>query len=107
MSRLIDADDLINGYRHMGYDPTEHPEESYMEGWCKGFNAAVEHCTSHVIHAQTIEPKRIKGSWIQISPGGIYECSICGKYVMTPNIYAYDYCHGCGNPMEVIKNGNE
>ena len=26
----------------------------------------------------------------------IYECSECGKQVMTLNIDAYDYCHGCG-----------
>lgn len=58
MSRLIDADDLIDGYKHMGYDPTEHEEESYMEGWCKGFNAAVDHCISHVIHAPTVEPQQ-------------------------------------------------
>ena len=64
MSRLIDADDLIDGYKHMGYDPTEHEEESYMEGWCKGFNAAVDHCISHVIHAPTVEPQR-KGHWIK------------------------------------------
>lgn len=57
MSRLIDADALIDGYRHMGYDPSEHPEESYMEGWCKGFNSAVDHCIHHVIHAPTIEPE--------------------------------------------------
>lgn len=56
--RLIDADALIDGYRHMGYDPNEHSEESYMEGWCKGFNAAVDHCIGHVIHAPTIEPER-------------------------------------------------
>ena len=56
--RLIDADALIEGYKHMGYDPTEHPEESHMEGWCKGFNAAVDHCLHHVVHAPTIEPMR-------------------------------------------------
>lgn len=52
--RLVDADALIDGYRHMGYDPNEHPEESYMEGWCKGFNSAVDHCMGHVIHTPTI-----------------------------------------------------
>lgn len=52
--RLVDADALIDGYRHMGYDPSEHPEESYMEGWCKGFNSAVDHCMGHVIHTPTI-----------------------------------------------------
>lgn len=64
MSRAIDADALIDGYKHMGYDPNEHPEESYMEGWCKGFNAAVDHCIGHVIHAPTIEPEQ---RWIPCS----------------------------------------
>lgn len=45
------------------------------------------------------EPQRIKGRWIKISPAGIYECSICGKNVMTSDIDAYDYCHGCGVDM--------
>lgn len=31
----------------------------------------------------------------------IYECSECSKQVMTLNIDAYDYCHGCGCRMEV------
>ena len=68
--RAIDADALIDGYKHMGYDPNEHPEESYTEGWCKGFNAAVDHCIGHAIHAPTIEPKR--GRWIQRPYDGIY-----------------------------------
>lgn len=87
--RLIDADELI-----------EHVWRDRLD--------SRELIANLVESMPTIEPQRIKkGSWIQISPGGIYECSICGLYVMTPNIYAYDYCHGCGNPMEVIKNGNE
>ena len=36
------------------------------------------------------------GHWIKISPAGIYECSECGKNVMTSDIEAYEYCHGCG-----------
>ena len=64
--RCIDADALKDGYMHMGYDPNEHSEESYMEGWCKGFNAAVDHCIGHVIHAPTIEPEpSIPISWIE------------------------------------------
>ena len=74
--RPIDADALIEGYKHMGYDPTEHPEESYMEGWCKGFNAAVDHCMHHVIHAPTIEPQ-LEQRWIPCAErlpedGGLY-----------------------------------
>ena len=45
------------------------------------------------------QPKR--GKWIKISPANIYECSECGKSVMTNDICAYDFCHGCGAEMEV------
>ena len=37
--------------------------------------------------------------WVKISPAGIYECSECGKNVMTSDIEAYEYCHGCGARM--------
>jgi len=117
MSRLIDADDLIDGYKHMGYDPTEFEEESYQEGWCKGFNAAVEHCISHVIHTPTVEPQRITGRWIKTEKHGEHTlCSICGTrwdtdYVESRELYYTGkipkFCPECGNPMEVIKNGNE
>ena len=43
------------------------------------------------------------GHWIQISPAQIYECSECGQNVMTSDICAYMYCHGCGVKMEVIE----
>ena len=77
--RLIDADALKDGYMHMGYDPNEHPEESYMEGWCKGFNAAVDHCIGHVIHAPTIEPEQKKGKWIRHPTNREYDiCTSCG-----------------------------
>lgn len=42
-----------------------------------------------------------RGKWIKISPANIYECSECGKNVMTNDICAYDFCHGCGAEMEV------
>lgn len=47
------------------------------------------------------EPERKTGRWIKISPADIYECSACGKNVMTADIDAYDFCHGCGAKMEV------
>lgn len=43
------------------------------------------------------EPKT--GRWIKISPADIYECSECGQNVMTADICAYRYCHGCGAKM--------
>ena len=48
----------------------------------------------------TIEPERIRGRWNRISPARIYECSVCGQNVMTNDIAAYKYCHGCGAEME-------
>ena len=51
-----------------------------------------------------IQPKR--GKWIKISPANIYECSECGKNVMTNDICAYDFCHGCGAKMEVNHESN-
>ena len=40
------------------------------------------------------------GHWVKISPAGIYECSECGKNVMTSDIEAYVWCHGCGARMD-------
>lgn len=112
MSRMIDADALIDGYKHMGYDPSEHPEESYMEGWCKGFNSAVNHCIHHVIHAPTIESERKTGEWIiRDNPGtGWFRvtCSECGEDVTSvipligffPDCKAlWNYCPDCGADM--------
>lgn len=103
MSRLIDADALVEGYKHMGYDPTEHPEESYMEGWCKGFNAAVDHCMHHVIHAPTIEPRKGKWKPFDLTWGrSIYACSACGHGAEVPTEMGdpiYNFCPNCGADM--------
>jgi hypothetical protein len=105
--RLIDADALKDGYMHMGYDPNEHPEESYMEGWCKGFNAAVDHCIGHVIHAPTIEPERKTGKWVDaVIPndyGGlpVQVCDQCNTFF--PLAYTgggHRFCPNCGAKME-------
>lgn len=45
------------------------------------------------------QPERKKGKWIKISPANIYECYECSKNVMTDDISAYDFCHGCGADM--------
>jgi DNA-directed RNA polymerase subunit RPC12/RpoP len=41
------------------------------------------------------------GKWVKISHAGIYECNQCGQNVMTSDIEAYKFCHGCGAKMEV------
>jgi len=110
MSRLIDADALKDGYMNMGYDPNEHPEESYMEGWCKGFNAAVDHCIGHVIYATTIEERKT-GKWIfherrepQFDISGVktwgvaYKCSECGFiHTVIEDFGHYQFCPNCGS----------
>lgn len=102
--RLIDADALIDGYRHMGYDPNEHPEESYMEGWCKGFNAAVDHCIGHVIHAPTVEPEQKTEKWVKVSEQPYFRkhfhrvcCSVCHAEGNSK----WEFCPRCGSKMEV------
>jgi DNA-directed RNA polymerase subunit RPC12/RpoP len=46
-----------------------------------------------------LEQEQKTGHWKQISPARIYECDICGQNVMTDDISAYRYCHGCGAKM--------
>ena len=88
--RTIDADAIIEGYKHMGYDPEEHPEESYMQGWCKGFNSAVDHCIHHAIHAPTVsaEPQ-----WIPISKKHPEDSGLYLTTTMYGEVYA-DYWNG-------------
>lgn len=52
-----------------------------------------------LIPSADVAPVR-HGNWIKISPAGIYECSECGKNVMTSDIEEYEYCHGCGARMD-------
>jgi len=47
----------------------------------------------------TIKQEPKTGHWIRISPAGVYECSECGHNVMTSDICAYKFCHGCGAKM--------
>ena len=56
-----------------------------------------------IFYEEQEQPERIKGHWIKISPANIYECSECGKSVMTNDICAYDFCHGCGADMREEK----
>ena len=47
------------------------------------------------------------GKWVKISPANIYECSKCGKNVMTNDISEYNFCHGCGADMRGERKENE
>ncbi len=48
---------------------------------------------------EALQSNRPHGEWKQISPARIYECSECGQNVMTSDIEAYKFCHGCGARM--------
>lgn len=85
--RAIDADALLHELKNC-----HCPGAPYVDA---GISIAI----GKVCDALTIEPERKKGHWIQISPAGIYECSECGKHVMTSDIDAYDFCHRCGADM--------
>lgn len=62
-----------------------------------------DHCEADAIRmaikALEEQSRWKKGKWIKISPANIYECSECCKNVMTDDISAYDFCHGCGADM--------
>jgi hypothetical protein len=47
----------------------------------------------------SVTPKEKTGHWMKISPADIFECSKCGQNVMTSDICAYKFCHGCGAKM--------
>lgn len=73
----------------------------------KDITSAYDDCEDilEIIDRQhTIEP-RPRGRWVKISPAGIYECSNCGKYVMTDDINEYEFCHGCGADMRQREEG--
>lgn len=60
---------------------------------------ALSHAQRDVALLPPVRPQERTGHWIRISPAGIYECSECGQNVMTSDICAYKFCHGCGAKM--------
>ena len=86
--RLIDADAL--------------PRQTQLEAMGNGKYEDVEVVYANDIYnAPTIDAVPVRhGHWIKISPAGIYECSECQKNVMTSDIEAYVWCHGCGAMMD-------
>lgn len=65
----------------------------YSEEFIKGFECGVERQFNADMADKTAE-------WKKISPAGIYECTKCGQNVMTSDISAYKFCHGCGRRMK-------
>lgn len=96
MAKYIDREDL---YRFA----KDHIEYKDTSMYIKGCNAMLRGIMSaardeHAIpNADVVERKT--GKWVKISPAGIYECNQCGQNVMTSDIEAYKFCHGCGAQM--------
>ena len=68
----------------------------YSDHYAEGIDEAVT--AVEELHSVSTEKT---GWWKKISPANIYECSECGQNVMTDDICAYKFCHGCGAKMEV------
>lgn len=104
MSRLIDADALIEavkdfpyGYRGMivctiAEQPTIEPEDRCSE--CDAWNK----------YKNYSQPERKKGRWIPVTNGrGGSECNLCHAYAPTYQSgaeYNSPYCPNCGALME-------
>lgn len=68
------------------------------DSWTDGISYDSMVKISDLLSKSKQEPK--PGHWVKISPADIYECSECQQNVMTSDICAYRYCHGCGAKME-------
>ena len=72
--------------------------DKYSSGFRNGLRYAIAILTD-------TEPKFEDGAeeltrWRQIGTSDLYECVVCGQAVMTKDIDAYDYCHGCGRKVD-------
>lgn len=87
MSRLIDADALIEAVKDYPY----------------GYRGLIV-CT--IADQPTIEPERKKGKWIKhpeqknIYGGKCVECSECGEKYVVQHIEYEKYCRNCGADMQ-------
>lgn len=64
------------------------------------YSNATKYLYDRIDRLQPVNPQEPKtGHWIRISPAEIYECSECGQNVMTSDICAYKFCHGCSARM--------
>lgn len=74
--------------------------EKHMNEIANLLNTIYEIQSDNVKALPSVNPQEPKtGHWIKISPADIFECSECGQNVMTSDICAYRYCHGCGVKM--------
>ena len=94
--RLIDATEFDKILEEAEIEAQKHRKYVYA--------SALNGIRGNLKNAPTIEERK-NGTWVKISPSGIYECSVCGQNVMTQDIDAYLYCHGCGADMRGEGNG--
>ena len=100
MSRLIDADALINLIPAPIYTSPDGQDLVQMSDVMEAIK-----------RAPTIEPERKKGKWIEQDDGwdGVYyECSVCKEAFTlidgTPSDNLYNYCPNCGAYMKCEPN---
>ena len=76
------------------------PDDERLSDMVMARNEGILEYQSQISLLPSVNPQEPKwGHWKQISPARIYECDICGQNVMTGDISAYRYCHGCGAKM--------
>lgn len=97
MNKIDDTISRQAAIKAIGEKPVAWSKGEYEQGLQNQWGYDV----SAIKQLPPAQPERIKGHWIKISPANIYECSECGKSVMTNDICAYDFCHGCGAEIEV------
>lgn len=90
MSRLIDADTLLNILER---ERKEHDEYGLSQR-ADGITDAI----MDIIDAPTIEPQRIRGTWIR-NDNGTYSCSVCQSWIPEEQHYYAQYCLHCGADM--------
>ena len=96
-----ERDNLAARFRRMSEGHKQY-QNIYHDGVAEGLlKAAV------VVEKMDAWETAKAAGWIKISPAKIYECSDCGAQVMTGDICAYRYCHGCGAKMEGVEDGTD
>ena len=91
---MVDREKVIKGLYAHGYKDCKS-----CPYWGSGLHGASE-CKELAREALSLLREQEPVKWVKISPAGIYECSGCGQNVMTSDITAYKYCHGCGRKVK-------
>lgn len=102
MNELIDRRAAIDA---LGEEPEVWVENNEYE---QGLNNQW-HCDVNALKVLPIVdavPVR-HGKWVKISPANTYECSKCGKNVMTNDISEYNFCHGFGADMRGVEQSEQ